>query len=106
MTDLAIELAGVGKAYRFFTLSDVNLTLPCGQIMGLVGPNGAGKSTLIRILMSFVRQDEGQVQVLGRPMPAEQAAAKWDVGYVSEDMRLYAYATVGWHMRFVASIYP
>ncbi|HTV80180.1 MAG TPA: ABC transporter ATP-binding protein [Steroidobacteraceae bacterium] len=106
MSDLAIELDGVGKAYRFFTLSEVNLTLPCGQIMGLVGPNGAGKSTLIRILMSFVRQDSGQVRVLGRAMPEEQAAAKWDIGYVSEEMRLYAYATLGWHMRFIASIYP
>jgi len=106
MTDLAIEFRAVGKAYRFFTLSDVNLTLPCGQIMGLVGPNGAGKSTLIRILMSLVRQDHGEVRVLGYAMPDEQAAAKWQVGYVSEDMRLYAYATLGWHMKFVASIYP
>ena len=106
MTDLAIELKGVAKAYRFFALNDVSLTLPCGQIMGLVGPNGAGKSTLIRILMSLIHQDTGQVRVLGRSLPEEQVAAKWDVGYVSEDMRLYGYQTLDWHMRFVASIYP
>jgi ABC-2 type transport system ATP-binding protein len=106
MTDLAIEVEGVAKAYRFFALSDVNLTLPCGQIMGLVGPNGAGKSTLIRILMSLIHQDQGQVRVLGHSMPEEQVAAKWLVGYVSDDMRLYGFGTLGWHMRFVASIYP
>jgi ABC-type glutathione transport system ATPase component len=106
MTDLAIELEGVSKAYRFFALNDVSLTLPCGQIMGLVGPNGAGKSTLIRILMSLIHQDHGQVRLLGHSMPEEQVAAKWQVGYVSEDMRLYGYGTLGWHMRFVASIYP
>jgi len=106
MTDLAIEVEGVSKAYRFFALSDVSLALPCGQIMGLVGPNGAGKSTLIRILMSLVRQDEGEVRVLGRSMPEEQVAAKRQIGYVSEDMRLYASATLGWHMKFIASIYP
>jgi ABC-2 type transport system ATP-binding protein len=106
MTDLAIELEGVAKAYRFFALNDVSLTLQCGQIMGLVGPNGAGKSTLIRILMSLIHQDRGLVRVLGHSMPNEQVAAKWDVGYVSEDMRLYGYATLGWHMRFIASIYP
>jgi ABC-2 type transport system ATP-binding protein len=104
MTDLAIELEGVAKAYRFFALNDVSLTLPCGQIMGLVGPNGAGKSTLIRIMMSLIHQDRGLVRVLGRSMPEEQVAAKWQVGY--EDMRLYGYGTLGWHMRFVASIYP
>ena len=106
MTDLAIELDGVEKAYRFFALRDVTLKLACGQIMGLVGPNGAGKSTIIRILLSLIRQDRGDVRVLGYPMPAQQAAAKRDIGFVSEDMRLYAYETLGWHMRFVASIYP
>jgi ABC-2 type transport system ATP-binding protein len=105
MSDLAIEITGVHKAFPFFELKDVSLTLSCGQIMGLVGPNGAGKSTLIRILMSLLRQDRGEVRVLGRTMPEDQTAAKRDIGYVSEDMRLYAFETLGWHMRFVASIY-
>jgi ABC-2 type transport system ATP-binding protein len=105
MSDLAIEITGVHKAFPFFELKDVSLTLSCGEIMGLVGPNGAGKSTLIRILMSLLRQDRGEVRVLGRTMPEDQTAAKRDIGYVSEDMRLYAFETLGWHMRFVASIY-
>ena len=57
--------------------------------MGLIGPNGAGKSTTIRILMGLVHQDHGEVTVLGHRMPAEQVAAKWDIGFASEDMRLY-----------------
>jgi ABC-2 type transport system ATP-binding protein len=39
-------------------------------------------------------------------MPAEQTAAKRDIGFVSEDMRLYGAATLAWHMKFVSSIYP
>jgi ABC-2 type transport system ATP-binding protein len=39
-------------------------------------------------------------------MPADQAAAKWDIGFMSEEMRLYGYATLGQHMDFIASIYP
>ena len=35
-------------------------------------------------------------------MPAEQAAAKRDIGFVSEDMRLYGAATLAWHMEFIA----
>ena len=54
----------------------------------------------------MIRQDRGTVRVLGHPMPREQAAAKRDIGFVSEDMRLYGNATLAWHMRFVASIYP
>jgi ABC-2 type transport system ATP-binding protein len=106
MNDLAVELSGVSKKYRYFTLDDVHLQLPRGQIMGLIGANGAGKSTTIRILMGLVHQDCGEVRVLGHRMPAGQVAAKWDIGFASEDMRLYELMTVGWHMKFVQSIYP
>ena len=106
MNEPVIELDGVDKTYRFFRLSDVRLRLEPGQIMGFVGPNGAGKSTTIRILMAMVRQERGTVRVLGHSLPKEQAAAKRDIGFVSEDMRLHGHATLAWHMRLVASIYP
>src|SRR6202034_1040711 len=104
--DLAVNFKGVGKKYRFFTLDKVDLQLPPGQIMGLIGPNGAGKSTTIRILMGLVHQDVGEVRVLGHRMPAEQVAAKWDIGFASEDMRLYDSMALDWHMSFMQSIYP
>jgi ABC-2 type transport system ATP-binding protein len=106
MSDLAIEMSGVGKTYRFFSLDNIHLKLPEGQIMGLIGPNGAGKSTTIRILLGLVHQDSGEVRVLGRRMPAEQVAAKWDIGFASEDMRLYESMTMGWHIGFIRRIYP
>ncbi len=89
MTEPVIALAGVEKSYRFFKLTDLSLRLDAGQIMGLVGANGAGKSTTIRMLMGMVRQDRGDIRVLGHAMPREQAAAKRDIGFVSEDMRLH-----------------
>ena len=104
MSQWVAECEGVDKAYRFFRLQDVTLKLAEGQIMGFVGPNGAGKSTTLRILMGFIHADRGQVRLVGRDMTREQAEAKREVGYVSEDMRLYAHATLGWHMQLVASI--
>jgi len=106
MTDLAVQFAGVSKKYPHFTLQDVDLELPTGSIMGFVGANGAGKSTTIRILMGLIHQDRGTVEVLNHIMPAQQAAAKRDIGFVSEDMRLYGALTLAWHMNFIRSIYP
>lgn len=106
MTDFAVQFTGVTKEYKHFALQNVNLELSAGTIMGFVGANGAGKSTTIRILMGLIRQDSGAVKVLGREMPSDQAAAKRDIGFVSEDMRLYGPATVAWHMNFIRSIYP
>jgi ABC-2 type transport system ATP-binding protein len=106
MTGCALHLEGVGKDYPFFTLDDINLELPTGAVLGLIGANGAGKSTTIRILMGLVRQDRGTVRVLGHDMPVRQAEAKRDIGFASEDLRLFGGATLAWHMALIRSIYP
>jgi ABC-2 type transport system ATP-binding protein len=106
MTDKHIEMRGVRKSYRFFTLDDVTFELELGQIMGFVGPNGAGKSTTLRLAMGMIAPDAGEIRVLGHAMPAAQAAAKRDIGFVSAEMRLFPQATLGWHMEFMKSIYP
>lgn len=105
MNHMAITLEGVGKSYPFFELQNVTLQVPHGTIMGLIGPNGAGKSTTIRILMGLLRHDRGEVRVLGYRMPEEQVAAKWNIGFASDDMRLYSPMTLAWHMDFMKSIY-
>jgi ABC-2 type transport system ATP-binding protein len=106
MNELCVQFEGVSKKYPHFSLENIDLELPTGSIMGFIGANGAGKSTTIRILLGLIHQDVGAVNVLGHAMPADQAAAKLDIGYVSEDMRLYGPATLAWHMDFLRPIYP
>jgi ABC-2 type transport system ATP-binding protein len=101
-----IEMRGVRKNYRFFTLDDLSLELAPGEVMGFVGPNGAGKSTTLRLAMGMIAPDAGEIRVMGHAMPDEQAPAKRDIGYVSAEMRLMPHTTLGWHMDFVKSIYP
>jgi ABC-2 type transport system ATP-binding protein len=102
----AFSLQGVSKAFSYFKLEGLTLSLPQGQIMGLVGPNGAGKSTTIRLLMGLSGADAGSIEALGYRVPEQVEEAKRGIAYVSDDMRLFGPATLAWHMRFVASIYP
>lgn len=102
----ALSLRGVHKQYDDFALQDIDLELPAGQIMGLIGVNGAGKSTLLRIVMGLVQADRGEVEVRGYRLPESQVAAKREIGYASEDMRLYKGKTLRWHMDFIRTIYP
>jgi ABC-2 type transport system ATP-binding protein len=105
MSHCAIELKQVCKNYPDFFLDNLNLQLPQGQIMGLVGANGAGKSTTLRLLMGLIQADSGVVEVLGHKLPQGQVIAKQNIGYASEDIRLYKSATLRWHMDFIKSIY-
>lgn len=101
----AITLVGVRKEYGGFALQDIDLELSVGQVMGLVGVNGAGKSTIFRILMGMIRPEGGHAEVCGYRLPQEQVAAKLNIGYASDDMRLYKGKSLRWHMDLVRSAY-
>jgi ABC-2 type transport system ATP-binding protein len=106
VTTVAVQFEQVSKKYKHFALNSISFQLEEGGIMGFIGVNGAGKSTTIRLLMGLVHQDQGKIEVLGRQMPEQQRQAKWDIGFVSDDLRLYRNATLAWHIDFVRSIYP
>lgn len=105
-TPLALQCVGINKVYPHFKLDNIDLFLEQGTVMGLVGPNGAGKSTILRIIMGLVTADSGQVNVLNHTMPKEQVSAKLNIGFVSEDMRLYDTQSISYHMNFIKSIFP
>ena len=66
MTDLAIEVHGLTKAYRnVAVLAGVDLAVQRGSIQALLGPNGAGKTTLVRILATLLKADAGTARVAG-----------------------------------------
>lgn len=44
-------------------LDKLSFSLANGQILGLIGANGAGKSTTIRLLMDFIRPDDGRINL-------------------------------------------
>jgi ABC-2 type transport system ATP-binding protein len=104
-TPLAVECKGITKQYPHFQLKSVDLSFEQGTVMGLVGPNGAGKSTILRMIMGLVSPESGSVSVLGYSMPNEQITAKRNIGFVSEDMRLYESETIAFHMDFIKSIF-
>ena len=62
----AIEVRGLCKHYRDFSLRDVSFTVPGGSIMGFIGENGAGKTTTIKSILGLLHTDGGSISVLGR----------------------------------------
>ena len=82
-----IEIQGLCKQYKDFTLDHVDLTVPEGQIVGLIGENGSGKTTTLKALLGVIRPDGGTIRLLGGN-PADEAVRS-QVGVVFEDSYFY-----------------
>ena len=78
----ALELRGLTKHYKDFTLGPLDLTLPGGTICGLIGENGAGKSTTIRLILDMVQRDGGTVTILGRDNRTVSVRTKEEISVV------------------------
>ena len=86
MESNAIEIRGLCKRYKGFSLDDLNLDLPYGCVLGLVGENGAGKSTTIRLIMDALERDGGTVSVLGADNQSKEFLdLKEDIGVVLDE---------------------
>ena len=96
-----ITFENVSKRYlRKHALSDVNVSLPEGKIIGLVGSNGSGKSTFMKMIAGLVSPSEGKVMV-GHEQVTRRTANK--VAYLSELDAYYSFFSVKETIHFFAS---
>ena len=78
------------KEYRHTAaLRDVTITIPRGQIYGLIGENGAGKTTLLRILCGLTRPTRGRVVLFGAADAAGQEKMRRRMGCLVDGPALY-----------------
>jgi ABC-2 type transport system ATP-binding protein len=85
--DAAVSLTRVRKAFGSTVAVDsIDVHIPPGVLCGVIGPNGAGKTTTIRIIMSILFPDSGDVSVLGC---GSALAAKDRIGYLPEERGVY-----------------
>jgi ABC-2 type transport system ATP-binding protein len=86
-------------------VNSLSLTIPEGELFGLIGSDGAGKSTTLRILAGILDPSGGEVRVLGRRFPVEAELVKGEIGYMSQRFGLYPDLTVAENISFYADIF-
>ncbi len=100
--DPAIRMTGVTKTFgRMTAVADLDLEVPRGGLYGFIGPNGAGKTTTIRMIMSILFPDAGDLSILGRGSALD---AKDRIGYLPEERGLYKRMRVRPFLRYLARL--
>ena len=80
----------------------LSLSIPRGEVTGLLGPSGCGKTTLMRAIVGVQRIRSGSVHVLGEP--AGSAALRHRVAYGTQGAAVYSDLTVRQNLRYFASV--
>jgi ABC-2 type transport system ATP-binding protein len=104
--DAIIETCDLSKRFGDLVAVDhFTLTVPRGEIFGLVGPDGAGKTTTLRMLCGLMDPSEGSARVAGHDVVREPQAVKDRIGYMAQRFGLYGDLTVGENMTFYADLF-
>ena len=100
-----IELRNVHKKFGSrAAVSDLSLSVPRGEVFGLLGHNGAGKSTAIGMMLGQVWPTSGEVRLCGHDVTAHRARALHKVGAIFEAPAFYDYLS-GWRNLEILSHY-
>jgi ABC-2 type transport system ATP-binding protein len=101
-----VDAHRLGKRYgRRWALSECDLEIPAGHVVGLVGPNGAGKTTLLHLAVGLLAPTAGSIEVLGRA-PSDDPTQLARIGFVAQDTPTYARLSVADHLAMGAHLNP
>ena len=74
MSDFVLTCKNLCKSYKFPVLNNLNVSVPGGNIIGLLGPNGCGKSTFMKLVSGLLVPDGGEIYICGKPRSEESNA--------------------------------
>lgn len=101
----AIKITSLTKRFADLTAVDgLTLTIPRGELFGLVGSDGAGKTTTLRMLTGVLDADSGEARLLGCSC-SNLEPVRSHIGYMSQRFGLYPDLTVMENIRFHADIF-
>ncbi|MCL2757198.1 MAG: ABC transporter ATP-binding protein [Coriobacteriia bacterium] len=106
-TPVAPVLAHIEQVHKRFgkqeVLKGIDLSLPAGQITGLLGPSGCGKTTIVNMIVGTYAPTSGTVTVLDERAPLK--AARVGMGFMPQSEALYNDLTANENLRFFGSLY-
>jgi ABC-type multidrug transport system ATPase subunit len=105
MADKIIEIRNLSKSYGSFRAIDqLNLDVFRGDVYGFLGPNGAGKSTTIRMMLTLIRPDSGEINMFGRSLFSNRNYILSRTGSIVEKPDFYKFLSARKNIELLAKL--
>lgn len=103
MTTPVLRISHLTNSFGDRTVvNDLTLDVKRGEVFGFLGPNGAGKSTTIRMILSLVKPESGDVELFGNSISSQKSRALHRVGALIEDADFYENLTAKTNLSMLA----
>jgi ABC-2 type transport system ATP-binding protein len=101
-----IEIKDLTKRFKNrIAVNHVNFNIESGEIFGLVGPNGAGKTTTMRMLVTLLKPDHGEISVGGYSISKRPNDVRRQIGFMPDSFGVYGDMTVQEYLDFFGACY-
>jgi ABC-type multidrug transport system ATPase subunit len=105
MNPSIIQVRNITKYFKEVkAVQDLSFNVESGCVYGFLGQNGAGKSTTIRMLLSLVRPDSGEIEIFGMNLQRHRKEILRRVGAIIERPDLYKYLSAKENLRIFAAM--
>jgi len=101
-----LKIENLEKSFKKFKAVDgLSIEVNKGDIYGFLGPNGAGKSTTIRIILSLLTQDKGEVYFFGQKLSNSSRNLFSRIGALVEKPDFYLYLSAYSNLKYFSELY-
>lgn len=102
----AIELTNIVKKYKDKTVvNNINLNIKEGELFSLLGTNGAGKTTTIKMISTLIKQNSGNIKVLGYDTIKDYKIIRNKINVSPQETAIAMNLTVYENLDFMANVY-
>lgn len=102
----AIELKNVVKKYKNkIVVNNISLNIKEGELFSLLGTNGAGKTTTIKMISTLIRQNSGNIKVLGYDTIEDYTSIRKNINVSPQETAVAMNLTVYENLDFMANVY-
>ena len=101
----ALKIENLHKSLGKNTIiNGLSMSIPENTIFGFLGKNGAGKTTTMKMILGFLKKDEGSIEVFGEEVSFGQSKTNRFIGYLPDVPEFYGYMTAKEYLNLCGSI--
>ncbi|UEA32071.1 ABC transporter ATP-binding protein [Granulicatella elegans] len=101
----ALKIENLHKSFgKNKIINGLSMSIPENTIFGFLGKNGAGKTTTMKMILGFLKKDEGSIEVFGEEVSFGQSKTNRFIGYLPDVPEFYGYMTAKEYLNLCGSI--